>query len=167
MVILTKSQRNWVKIADFLNNSIFLAHMSILGPHTVQEFFFTSICKRNIILCNPEINCGNVFYVVNRKFMMKNFRPPFQPQLTIAILMPSAIRNCMFYLVQFIIKKPSIQHCNHSLVKTHGSVGRQGVFQIDPFVFLYELLEMHLVNSLLMMIMFIAQTRQNCARRNK
>ena len=35
LVILNKSQRNWVKIVDFFNNSIFLGHMSILGPHTV------------------------------------------------------------------------------------------------------------------------------------
>ena len=35
VVILTKSQINWVKIVDFLNNSMFMGHMSILGPHTV------------------------------------------------------------------------------------------------------------------------------------
>ena len=34
LVILTKSQRTWLKIEDFFN-SIFLGHMSFLGPNTV------------------------------------------------------------------------------------------------------------------------------------
>ena len=47
VVILTKSQRNWVKIVDFLNNSIFLGHMSILGPHTVCIL----VTKYVLIIC--------------------------------------------------------------------------------------------------------------------